>query len=109
MGFSAAEIKGRRISRQPNTSNETGGCSKVCFKKAEGHRNEARAMLAEISGRFTKGFDTADLKEANSPSMKRTAAIFCIERSSGNRRDPKQRRIQREQVLSSTDDFLRAE
>jgi predicted ATPase len=28
------------------------------------HRDEARAMLAEIYGWFTEGFDTADLKEA---------------------------------------------
>ena len=30
----------------------------------EGRRDEARAMLAEIYGWFTEGFDTADLKEA---------------------------------------------
>ncbi|HMF15722.1 MAG TPA: hypothetical protein VKE98_00880, partial [Gemmataceae bacterium] len=29
-----------------------------------GRRNEARAMLAEIYGWFTEGFDTADLKDA---------------------------------------------
>ena len=29
-----------------------------------GRRDEARAMLAEIYGWFTEGFDTADLKEA---------------------------------------------
>jgi hypothetical protein len=29
-----------------------------------GSRDEARAMLAEIYGWFTEGFDTADLKEA---------------------------------------------
>ena len=28
------------------------------------HRDEARTMLAEIYGRFTEGFDTADLKDA---------------------------------------------
>jgi predicted ATPase len=27
-------------------------------------RNEARAMLADIYGLFTEGFDTADLKDA---------------------------------------------
>ena len=27
-------------------------------------RNEARAMLAEIYGWFTEGFDTCDLKQA---------------------------------------------
>jgi adenylate cyclase len=30
----------------------------------QGNRDEARAMLAEIYGRFTEGFDTADLKDA---------------------------------------------
>jgi predicted ATPase len=30
----------------------------------QGRRDEARAMLAEIYGWFTEGFDTADLKEA---------------------------------------------
>ncbi len=29
-----------------------------------GRREEARAMLAEIYGWFTEGFDTADLKDA---------------------------------------------
>jgi predicted ATPase len=30
----------------------------------QGRREEARAMLAEIYGWFTEGFDTADLKDA---------------------------------------------
>jgi predicted ATPase len=30
----------------------------------QGRRDEARAMLAEIHGWFTEGFDTADLKDA---------------------------------------------
>jgi len=30
----------------------------------QGHRDEARTMLAEIYGWFTEGFDTRDLKEA---------------------------------------------
>ncbi len=30
----------------------------------QGHRDEARAMLAEIYGWFTEGFDTLDLKDA---------------------------------------------
>jgi adenylate cyclase len=30
----------------------------------QGNGDEARAMLAEIYGRFTEGFDTADLKDA---------------------------------------------
>jgi predicted ATPase len=29
-----------------------------------GHRDKARAMLAEVYGWFTEGFDTADLKDA---------------------------------------------
>ena len=31
---------------------------------SQGRRAEARAMLAEIYGWFTEGFDTADLKDA---------------------------------------------
>ena len=30
----------------------------------QGKRDEARALLAEIYGWFTEGFDTADLKDA---------------------------------------------
>ena len=30
----------------------------------KGRRDEARAMLADIYGWFTEGFDTADLKDA---------------------------------------------
>jgi predicted ATPase len=30
----------------------------------QGHRQQARTLLAEIYGWFTEGFDTADLKEA---------------------------------------------
>ena len=32
-----------------------------------GRRDEARAMLADICGWFTEGFDTADLKDAKAP------------------------------------------
>ena len=31
---------------------------------SQGRRDEARAMLAEIYGWFTEGFDTADMKDA---------------------------------------------
>jgi predicted ATPase len=31
---------------------------------SQGHRDEARTMLAEIYGWFSEGFDTADLKDA---------------------------------------------
>ena len=34
--------------------------------KTQGKRAEAHAMLAEIYGWFTEGFDTADLKDAKS-------------------------------------------
>jgi Tfp pilus assembly protein FimV len=30
----------------------------------QGHRDQARTMLAEIYNWFTEGFDTVDLKEA---------------------------------------------
>ena len=30
----------------------------------QGRRDAARTMLAELYGRFTEGFDTADLKDA---------------------------------------------
>jgi len=34
------------------------------LRASKGRRDEARAMLAEIYGWFTEGFDTADLKDA---------------------------------------------
>ena len=30
----------------------------------QGKRNQARQLLAEVYGRFTEGFDTADVREA---------------------------------------------
>jgi len=38
--------------------------SLACLLAKQGRRDEARAMLAEVYGWFTEGFDTADLKEA---------------------------------------------
>jgi len=38
--------------------------SLACLLEKQGHREEARAMLAEIYRWFTEGFDTADLKDA---------------------------------------------
>jgi hypothetical protein len=35
----------------------------ACFARTD-KREDARAMLAEIYGWFTEGFDTADLKDA---------------------------------------------
>ena len=40
----------------------------------QGHRDEARAMLAEIYGWFTEGFDTADLKDARRCSTNWTSS-----------------------------------
>jgi len=57
--------------------------------KGQGHRDEARAMLAEIYGWFTEGFDTADLKEAKS-LLKEL-----------NSKAPKRRHKARRQLLSS--------
>jgi predicted ATPase len=36
------------------------------FWRQQGHREEARQMLAETYGWFSEGFDTADLKGAKS-------------------------------------------
>jgi predicted ATPase len=38
--------------------------SLVRLLRDRGRHDEARALLAAIYGRFTKGFDTADLKDA---------------------------------------------
>jgi hypothetical protein len=34
------------------------------LRAKQGHRDEARTMLADIYNWFTEGFDTADLKDA---------------------------------------------
>jgi hypothetical protein len=34
------------------------------MRRLQGHRDEARVMLAEIYNWFTEGFDTPDLKDA---------------------------------------------
>src|SRR5262249_39810232 len=39
----------------------------------QGRRDEARAMLAEIYGWFTEGFDTADLKDAKALLLELTS------------------------------------
>jgi hypothetical protein len=41
-----------------------GGAGFASLLRDTGRRDEARAMLAEIYGWFTEGFDTADLKDA---------------------------------------------
>jgi len=40
----------------------------------QGNRDEARAMLADIYGRFTEGFDLADLKDAK--ALLRVCELF---------------------------------
>jgi adenylate cyclase len=42
----------------------------------QGHRDEARAMLAEIYNWFTEGFDTADLKDAK--ALLDQLATLCL-------------------------------
>ena len=80
-------VKGELLQR-PNPSD--GGPAELCFRTAieiarrqsarltelrattslarllakQGKRDEARAMLSDIYGWFTEGFDTADLKDA---------------------------------------------
>jgi predicted ATPase len=39
--------------------------SLACLWRDQGKQSEARDLLAEIYGRFTEGFGTADLSEAN--------------------------------------------
>jgi adenylate cyclase len=54
------------IARQQNARiaelRNTASLARLLAKR--GHREEARAMLSEIYGWFTEGFDTADLKDA---------------------------------------------
>ena len=40
------------------------GMSLSCLWQQQGKQKEAHAMLAEIYGWFTEGFDTKDLQEA---------------------------------------------
>jgi hypothetical protein len=41
---------------------------------SQGHREQARAMLAEVYGWFTEGFDTADLIDAKAARRSRRRA-----------------------------------
>jgi hypothetical protein len=34
------------------------------FYQTQGRRNDARRLLGQIYGKFTEGFDTADLRDA---------------------------------------------
>ena len=57
----AIEIARRQSARSPELRATT---SLARLLAKQGRRDEARAMLAEIYGWFTEGFDTTDLKEA---------------------------------------------
>jgi predicted ATPase len=57
----AIEIARRQSARSPELRATT---SLARLLAKQGKRDEARAMLAEIYGWFTEGFDTADLKDA---------------------------------------------
>ena len=54
----------QRIGAKSHELHTTIRLAKLLAKRR--HRKEARAMLAEIYGWFTEGFDTADLKDAKS-------------------------------------------
>jgi tetratricopeptide (TPR) repeat protein len=49
----------------------------------QGRRDEVRAMLAEIYGWFTEGFDTADLKDAKGLLDELNAYVICGDGSKG--------------------------
>jgi predicted ATPase len=57
----AIEIARRQTARSPELRATT---SLARLLAKQGRRDEAHAMLAEIYGWFTEGFDTADLKDA---------------------------------------------
>ena len=57
----AIEIAARRSAKSLELRATT---SLARLLNEQGRRDEARAMLAEIYGWFTEGFDTADLKDA---------------------------------------------
>jgi hypothetical protein len=52
------ELRGAACDEQPRTN-----------RSLEGLRNEARAMLAEIYGWFSEGFDTRDLSLARAKCL----------------------------------------
>ncbi len=60
--FSARLRFARRQSAKSLELRATTSLARLLAK--QGRRDEARAMLAEIYGWFTEGFDTADLKDA---------------------------------------------
>jgi predicted ATPase len=60
--FSAAIALARKMSAKTLELHATMSLARLLDK--QGRRDDARAMLAEIYGWFTEGFDTADLKDA---------------------------------------------
>jgi hypothetical protein len=52
-----------------------------------GRRDEARAMLSEIYGWFTEGFDTPDLKDAKALLDKLSNKPSALHRSNKSRKD----------------------
>jgi predicted ATPase len=60
--FREAVAVARRIGAKAYELRATTSLARLLAK--QGNREEARAMLAEIYNWFTKGFDTADLKDA---------------------------------------------
>jgi predicted ATPase len=59
--YTAIEIARRQSARSPELRATT---SLARLLAKQGKRDEARAMLSDINGWFTEGFDTADLKDA---------------------------------------------
>jgi predicted ATPase len=53
----------------------------------QGRRDEARAMLSEIYGWFTEGFDTPDLKDAKALLDKLSNKPSALHRSNKSRKD----------------------
>jgi class 3 adenylate cyclase/tetratricopeptide (TPR) repeat protein len=60
--FREAIAVARRIGSKAYELRAITGLARLLAK--QGKRDEARAMLAEVYGQFTEGFDTADLKDA---------------------------------------------
>ena len=60
--FNTAIEIARRQSARSQELRATTSLARLLAK--QGRRDEARAMLADIYGWFTEGFDTADLKDA---------------------------------------------
>jgi predicted ATPase len=60
----SASLTSTRAYATPSTRPRATENAPFALLANQGRRDEARAMLAEIYGWFTEGFDTADLKDA---------------------------------------------